>query len=539
MRQAWLVVFLAGAVLLSVARDARGQEAGARLDVRVEHVAGENAYLSAGIDDGLATGDTLDVVRGDVRLGQVRVVSATAGRAVVAFVGAAFPITRGTELTIVRAMREAPEPVAETRPEPVPSDSARTSIFAQPAAPASPSGLPRPTGPRFAGRVQFGTTALWSSTSPLSGAGDTTTRSFATPFLSLRGRVSDLPADLLVNVHGRVSYRYRSVGSFDEPTDLRLYHASVERRMGLVHVEAGRFYNEYDRYSGYLDGARLRIGSETAGVGVTGGLQPRRADGIFSSELPKVTVFGHYRLSPRPLRIDLSAVAGQVLPQSEGLETRTFAGATARVFGDGASLSADVLVDRDPDGGDLALSRFLVRGAWSVLPGLRLRGRYYHRRPYILFDDFQELREASVRYGGGLSYRLGGEVLRGTVLRADLSQATRDGESSLTYSGGIYVPRLPALDLGLNASGSLWTRDGRESIYALAALTRSFGPVYVSLGYQYQQTPLLTESLTTHGIEGTLQVPLMDGVSATVQASGHFGETIQNARLYTGLWWRL
>jgi len=63
--------------------------------------------------------------------------------------------------------------------------------------------------------------------------------------------------------------------------------------------------------------------------------------------------------------------------------------------------------------------------------------------------------------------------------------------------------------------------------------------VYASLGYQFQQTPLLTESLTTHGVEGTLQVPLMDGVSATVQVSGQFGETISNARLYSGLWWRL
>lgn len=537
MRRTGPIVLLTVVALLGVAHGARAQEAAARLDVRVEHVAGANAYLGAGTDAGLAAGDTLDVVRGDVRLGRVRVVSATAGRAVVAFVGAAFPITRGATLTVIRPTREAPELVAADEPEP--ADTARASIFAQPAAPATPADLPLATGPRFTGRVQFGTTALWSSTSPLSGAGAATTRSFATPFLSLRGRVTDLPSDLLVNLNGRVSYRYRSDGSFDEPTDLRLYHASVEKRFALVHVEAGRFYNEYDRYSGYLDGARLHVGSATAGVGVTAGLQPENADGLFSSDLPKYTVFGHYRLSPRPLRIDLAAVAGQVLPQTAGLETRTFAGATARVFGDGASLSADVLVDRDPDGGDLALSRFLVRGSWSVVPRLRLRGRYYHRRPYILFDTFQELRDPSVRFGGGLSYRMPGPLLGGTVLRADVSQATRDDRSSLTYSGGVYVPRLPVYDIGLNASGSVWTRDGQESIYALAALTRSFGPVYVSLGYQYQQTPLLTESLVTHGVEATLQIPLMDDVSATVQASGQFGETISNARLYTGLWWRL
>ena len=70
-------------------------------------------------------------------------------------------------------------------------------------------------------------------------------------------------------------------------------------------------------------------------------------------------------------------------------------------------------------------------------------------------------------------------------------------------------------------------------------MTHSVGRAYISVGYQFQQTPLLTESLTTHGLEGTLQVPLMDNVSATVQVNGSFGETISNARLYTGLWWRL
>lgn len=534
MRRCLLV--LSVAVLLGAATGVYGQEADTRIDVRVEHVAGENAYLSAGADAGLAAGDTLDVLRDDVRLGQVRVVSASSGRSVVAFVGAAFPVTRGTTFTVIRATSEVAAPIAEAESEP--ADTARSSIFAQSAAPATPAALSASTGPRFAGRVQVGTSALWSSTSPL-GGGDGTTRQFATPFLSLRGRVSDLPAGLLVNLNGRVSYRYRSDGSFDEPTDLRLYHASVEKQLSLFQVEAGRFYNEHDRYSGYLDGLRLHAGSPTAGVGFTAGFQPERADGLFSADLPKYTVYGHYRLSPLPLRVDLAAVAGQVLPQTEGLVNRTFAGASARVAADGASLSTDVLVDRDPASGDFAFSRFLVRGSWTVLPRLRLRARYYHRRPYLLFESIQVLADASDRVGGGLSYSLGGRLFGGTVLRADLSQSTRDDASSLTYSGGVYVPRLPGLGLGLNASGSLWTRDGRESIYILAALTRSFGPVYTSLGYQFQQSPLLTESLTTHGIEGTLQVPLMDGVSATVQASGQFGETLQNARLYTGLWWRL
>lgn len=531
-----ILLMLSAAALLCVTTNVCAQNASLRLDARVEHVAGENAYLSAGADAGLAAGDTLGVLQDEVSLGRVRVVSVSAGRSLVAFVGAPFPITRGMELTVARGSSAISEPVARAAPKP--ADTTRTSIFARPAAAATPAALPVSTGPRFAGRVQVGTSTLWSSTSSL-GGGDGTTRQFATPFVSLRGRVSDLPADLLVNLNGRVSYRYRSTGSFDEPTDFRLYHASIEKHVSMFQIEAGRFYNQHDRYSGYLDGLRLHAGTPTAGVGVTAGFQPDRADGFVSIDLPKYTVFGHVRVSPRPLRIDLAAVAGQVLPQTDGLVNRTFAGASARVSTDRAALSTDVLVDRALESGDFVFSRFLVRGSWTALPRLRLRARYYHRRPYLLFGSIQTLAKASDRVGGGLSYSLGGRLLRGTVLRADVSQSMRGDVTSLTYSGGVFVPRLPGIDLGLNLSGSLWTRDGHESVYVLAALTRTFGLIHTSIGYQFQQSPLLTESLTTHGVEGTLQIPLLDGVSATVQASGQFGQTVSNARLYTGLWWRL
>ena len=535
MRQTGLYTLLVALALMPWGSAVQAQEV-ARIDVRVESVAGGNAYLDAGTERGIMADDTLDVWREDVHLGQFHVMSAMTTRAVVTFVGEPFPVTRGQSLTVqplTAAPAAEPAPTPAANPEP----PSRASIFDLPPDPRSNQTTPRTI--RLTGRLQVGTSALWSSTSPVRG-GSATTRQFATPFVGLRGRITGLPGGLLVNLNGRASYRYRSDGAFDEPTDLRLYHASVEKSFSMVQVEAGRFYNEHDRFSGYLDGARVHVGSAVAGVGVTAGLEPDRADGFFASDLPKVTVYGHYRISPKPLRIEVSAVAGQVMPKTEGLVNRTFAGATARASGDGFSLSADALVDRDPASDALALSRFLVRGTWSVAPRLRLRGRYYHRRPYILFETIQVLRDASDRVGGGLSYTLGGRAFGGTVLRADVTRSTRAGDAaSLTYSGGIYVPRLPGLGVGLNTTGSVWTRDGQQSIYALASFTQSFGRAYVSLGYQFQQTPLLTESLTTHGIEGTLQIPLMDTVSATIQASGSFGETISHARLYTGLWWRL
>lgn len=521
--------------LVMLALPAQAQEH--RVAVRVEAVAGENAYLDAGAERGIAAGDTLTAYRSGRLAGRLRVLSATASRSVVAFVGEAFPITRGERFDVILA---APQPATE---EPVPDTTAvplpgRRSIFEQPIPAPLPSAARRDPV-RLTGRFQTGTTVLWSSTAPLDGS-DARTRTFATPFLGLRGRVAGLPGDVRLNVNGRLTYRVRSDGDFDEPADLRLYQASAEKDLGLVRVEAGRLYNEYDRYSGYLDGVIVHVGSATAGGGATVGVEPGRANAGFSSDLPKYTVFGHYRLNPKPLRIDLRAVAGQILPKNDALTARTFLGFTHRTAGDGFSVSTDVLVDRDPATGDLAFSRFLARGTVEVTDGLRLRARYQQRRPYILFGDLQVLRDLSERVGGGVSYRLPGRALGGTVVRADLSSASAgDLPASLAYSGGLFVPRLPVGGLGLNAYASVWARDDRRSVYASAALSRSFGRVYGSLGYRYQQTPLLTESLVTHGVEGALQVPLLDGISATVQGSAQLGETISNVRLYTGLWWRL
>lgn len=524
---------LALLALLLVAAPAYAQEQ--RVEVQVETIAGANVYLDAGTERGVMAGDTLTVYRQDQPVGRLVVVSTTATRAVVTFAEAAFPLTRGDRLVVMAAAPPSLEP--DVPPDSVVSDPDRVSIFDQPT-PLSPSAS-APDPVRLTGRLQFGTTTLWSSTSAL-GGGDASTRTFATPFVGMRARVTGLPSGLRANINGRLSYRYRSEGTFDEPTDLRLYQASIERDTGPVRVEVGRFYNEYDRYSGYLDGVSVHVGSQTMGAGVTVGVQPERADGLFSTDLPKYTVFGHYRIEPDPLRIEVRAVAGQVLPQADGLTPRTFFGLTHRSSGKGFSVSTDLLVDEDPTTGEFAFSRLGVNGSVNLARGVRLRGRYQQRRPYILFEALQVLRDLSERVGAGISYRLPGRLLGGTVVRADVASASSgDLPASVTVSGGFVVPHLPLAEAGLNATASVWTRDGRESIYASAALTRSFGRVYGSLGYRYQQTPLLDTALVTHGIEGTLLVPLRSGVSLSMQGSASLGDTISNARLYTGLWWRL
>src|SRR5690606_23891626 len=154
----------------------------------VTYIAGQNAYLDAGTDAGLAADDTLTALREERRLGRLRVVSATAARAVVGFVGAPFPLTLGDRLVLVKeaAAPEPAPPVAEAPP---------------PAAPDRPSLLePPPSGdrssvalqPEVSGRLQIGVDGLSSSTRAVEG-GPAFARMYARPFAALRAAVDGLP----------------------------------------------------------------------------------------------------------------------------------------------------------------------------------------------------------------------------------------------------------------------------------------------------------------------------------------------------------
>ncbi|NNF58113.1 MAG: hypothetical protein HKN04_07705, partial [Rhodothermaceae bacterium] len=88
---------------------------GSRIEARVTFIAGQNLYLEAGRDAGLAANDTLRAFRADQLLGMLAVISTTDERAVVTFVGDLFPVTLGDVLTLERAVRP-PEPEPSVTP---------------------------------------------------------------------------------------------------------------------------------------------------------------------------------------------------------------------------------------------------------------------------------------------------------------------------------------------------------------------------------------------------------------------------------------
>src|SRR5690606_27280985 len=113
----------------------------------------------------------------------------------------------------------------------------------------------------------------------------------------------------------------------------------------------------------------------------------------------------------------------------------------------------------------------------------------------IFLGDLQTLLDRSTRVGGGAAVTLRGGPLPGATLRADVANAVTEGvPNTLSVSGGLSLPRLPGLGLGLSANGTVWQQDrddgARRGIYGGAGLDRSFGSLYARVGYRYQQSPL-------------------------------------------------
>jgi len=81
-------------------------------------------------------------------------------------------------------------------------------------------------------------------------------------FAAVNARVTQLPGDAVLRVNARGRYRYVDNADPITPTvALHTYQLSVEKDFGATSLQAGRFYNRHEPYSGYWDGALVHRGS--------------------------------------------------------------------------------------------------------------------------------------------------------------------------------------------------------------------------------------------------------------------------------------
>lgn len=516
-RPAACVVLVAGVAILSAAASSvRAQDR--QVDVVVEYVAGSDIYIDAGRDRGILDGDTILVygMEGGSPLGALRVISATAEKAVLTFAAEAFPITRGDRLRISLDRLPVPAPRAEV--------GGRRSTGTTTAS--------RDYGPRLSGRLTMDMDLLRTRIRFPGSALEDEDRLFATPAVGLRTTITRLPGDLVVNTSMRLAYRHSSDTDIQPEASLRLYEANVGKTFGeVVQVQAGRFYNPYERFSGYWDGLLVRVGGRHLGAGFASGFEPDRSDEGFTSSLPKYTAFLDYRYRAGDFVYDADISFHQVRPRID-LADHTYFGWSQGLRVGGFRLSSDLQVDRDPSDGGWTITELFVDGSIPLGARLYLDGRYSRRRPYFIWLGELPIAERREQAGVGLTYRsLGGFV------SADVtSNRWADGERSLTYSSSVVIPRSAILDLGLSASASYWKRDGTDALVLSPGLTRSFGRVDSRLGYQLYRSGNVASAFQTHAVDLTLSFPLTRRTYSSLGGSLRFGDDLLTQGLRATVW---
>lgn len=488
-----------------------------RVPAVVDYLAGANIYLAVGTDQGIVANDTLTVYAtadGDP-IGRFLVVSATAARAVVEFLGAPFPVTRGATLML--------EPGTVRR-------GGAAAVNAEPQRPERPS---RGRGPSLHGRVSleanaFESTTRWESNEPQSA-----TRRFATPALGLRAVAADLPGGLRLKTNLRALYRYSEPDVIDPAWALQVYEASVgtASTAAPVYVEAGRFINPYASVSGVWDGAMIHVGGRGLGAGVAAGFEPDRGDQKVSTTLPKYAAFVTYDAGDGPVRYATDVSVHHVRPRN-GLPVHTYGGWSQYLRVQRLRLGSSLQVDRNPVTSTWEITRLHATASVPVVPRLELRGRLSIYQPYQRWQTADPFPFRRDQAGGGL-YFWGP---RGSI-SADVTAARIEGgETSLTYAGAFSVLRTPIFGLDWSVSATYWDQDAFTALYGTTGIAREFGRVMARASYQLYRAGDTSFRSVSHTGDLALSLPLARGVYATLQGRVQRGDNLWTNGLFAGLW---
>lgn len=522
---------LLGATAPAVAAQQEPREAGVRrVTVRVRQVAAENVYLDVGSDHGVVAGDTLEAAAdssGPV-VGRLAVVASTATRAVLAFVGPPFPVTRGASLTLLLTRpgrAEVPEGARPVRGGRRVGGSVTADRSPQ-GETAAPVGAPH-------GRVSFDLSALHSVTTFGGADPESVGRTYATPTVRFQATVPEAVGGFDLRTSMRLAYRYADGGFPAEPFSGRVYLASLERAFESVplRVGLGRFSGPTESFSGYWDGLHLRLGGRSLGVSVLAGFQPELWNEGFSTALPKGSLVVDWRASGAGWRWMGDVSAHAVRPREEGVADHTYLGLGQALRAGPVRLDQELQVDRDVDGG-WKVGRLRLRGSVRVAPSVDLRAGVSRRRGWMLFPVDEPLGPARDRVSVGVSVRPG----RGRVA-VDVSATRREGGGdtrgvTASASSGP-LSTLQGVELGSGASW--WEGDAGHAVGITPFLGVTVGAARLRGGYRFYRTRYLERESTRHGVDGTVRVALDGGWWASGRVHLRWGDGLRSEGLNLSL----
>lgn len=512
---------LVTAGVLGFAVDAAPAVAQDTARVVVEYVAGGNVYLGAGADAGVRQGDTLLVHRVPAGDGAapLLVVTSTATRSVVSFVGAPYSLTRGDTLAVV--IRHSSVQATAAPPATIPALGA-----------ASAPPPRRRSALSTNGNLSLDFDLMQTRTTGLGTAPEQVTRNFTTPSIGLTYRVRGLPDGFDLQTSIRATQRSSTDGIVDPATLVQVYEAALVRRTRTSEFKLGRFYDPYESFSGYWDGVMLHRGTEAFGVGVLAGFEPDRGNGGFQSTDPKVGAVVHARTVGAGLRYRSALSLNVIFPKGAG-STHAIAGVTQAIQVSGFAVSEDLQLDRNPTTTHWVVTRFLGRVSSRLGQGGTAYLGYTILQPYVDWTVVNVIpyRRNQVNAGVGL-WSAGGSI------NADVSSSQQEGLPSqwaYTASGSWRARTRAAAGAGL--STTYWTDHASSGFLFAPSVFRRVGAADMDFVYQYYLSEAAGSRSVSHGFELGARLPLAPRTQLSLRARERLGGYLQSSGIYAGLWY--
>ncbi|MEJ2340341.1 MAG: hypothetical protein P8Y15_15825 [Gemmatimonadales bacterium] len=519
----------------------------------VDYIAGANLYLRTESDSILRRSDSLLVRRepeGPV-VGALRVLGTNGKRAVVAFAGDPFALTRGDTLYLALGGRQS-----EAEGVAAPGDT----LYAEPPKASRPTERQYPRAaaprPRVTGRLSLDFSGLRSETERPGSAG-AVVRTFATPSIGLRTRATDLPGGLGIDLNVRASYRASTDSLVRPVTALRLYRATISKSFKSfpLQLQLGRFYNPFEAFSGTWDGLLVHGGRQANGFGggVAAGFQPIGTEGI-TADLPKYSLFLNYKYARSRAYYATDFSFHQLRPR-DGRQNHKYLGWSNRLRVDRFLLSQRIQVDRNPATDRWTVTNLQASLSASLGPKLSLNAGYSLRQPYAMGstgtpEEVDPLDAAEGpgdlagiapprpedpisfrrdRLSGGLSLRLAS----GTIAADFATSRIEDGAVNYSYSTGISFPRTALAGLGFSAGASYWTQAGSKGLVVTPTISRAFGRVQTQATYQFYRTQNATREITTNAGEVGIRIPISERIGSSIRGRIQRGSGLNSSSLIT------
>ena len=517
-------VCLAVALLGSAAgaRSLHGQEGQeVWIDAWVVEIAGTDFYVSAGTDAGLVTGSEyeLRLVEQGTSPGRVRVLQAGAERSAVTFVGAPFPLTRGTHIALHTTDAA---PIQPNDPD----------VAGGPVSRRPPPAATRQTGAEVHGSFGASFETRESKTEWDEFRLEPVERTFTTPSTWLNLRVSRLPAGLNFRLHARASQRNSNDDLIQPDGLVRVYSAQVTGSAGILDFAVGRGYNPFDASSGYFDGVYVHAG-RSLGAGVSAGFEPDRTNSGVSTDVPKVSVFGDFTHRRNSVRSSAVGSLTSVRPSAEtGRVDRTYATLRQSLRVNRVRLGQSLQLDRDASASTWSVSRLLLDATADLGRGLSVRGTYSRRKPSTdLFGaEFQPYTRDLGRIG--FVYSTG---RTSASLDFGIHDTSAQEAAGHNVAGSMRVSSRSGF--GFDLSGSYWNDDRSSALTLRPGLNRRFGAVLARAWYTFYRSNEPEANTHTHTASASLSAPLSPRVRADISGRLQRGSILTGSRVYASIRW--